>query len=168
MLGLPPLGKKVERKLHNKTLKKAAAPFLCCWEWLHQGDSRSVEGTRTTLAAVHARSQALKHRDTSHGHLIRQLSAACCALSSLGRYLRFARTNQRVVEDLSRKSADVIGHKVKRVSNYLCKVKQALFPGRIALPDGATKELLRQRLQRTSTFVIGIATHGRGAGGNGS
>ena len=71
----------------------------------HKRDSRPVERIRTTLAAVHARSQTLKHRRTSHGHLIRQLGAACCTLSSLGRDLRLTRTDQGVIEDLGRRSA---------------------------------------------------------------
>jgi hypothetical protein len=52
------------------------------------------------------------------------------------------------------------------VSRYLCEVEQALFLDNIVLPHGAAKELLGQCLERTSAFVIGVATHGGDAWGD--
>ena len=101
--------RKVDKANHKSRLKESRAPppLWCRRKFIHGRDSRPLEGTRTTLAAVHARDQTLEHRHTLHGHLVRQLSAACCTLSSLRRDLRLACADQRVVEHLSRKLARV-------------------------------------------------------------
>jgi hypothetical protein len=99
--------RKVDKANHKSRLKESRAPppLWCRRKCIRGRDSRPLEGTRTTLATVHARDQTLEHRHTLHGHLVRQLSAACCTLSSLRRDLRLACADQRVVEHLSKKLA---------------------------------------------------------------